>query len=224
MAFGGPTPSETLNSVSIPPTSTYTPSLIRSRAVTTLYGDQLTLHVSSDVTNISSSSIIQRDNYASNGVLHVVSSLLIPQGNLQLTPEKYLLALNCTKFISLLRSVELSSLVNDTNASYTILAPRDDVLELMGDSSLPDRGSFELRRLLRYHFLPGQWTEQKLRDGMLLETALEENGLNGGRQVLDISVTGKGSDRELTFGGAAVIGGKPCKRASPPHYKHLIVS
>lgn len=180
--------------------------------MTTAYGNSLTLHVTEDVTNVSSSSIIQPDNYASNGVLHVVSSLLIPPGALQLTPEKYLLALNCTTFVSLLRSVNLSPLVNTTNASYTILAPRDDVLALLGDSTLPDPGSAELARLLKYHFLPGQWTDQKLRDGMLLETALEEVGLNGGKQVLDITVTDKGSDRELTFGGAAVIGGKPCER------------
>ena len=191
----------------------YSPSCLYYFVVTTVHGNQLTLHVSSNTTNVSSASLVQPDIYASNGVLHIVSSLLIPPGELQLTPEKYLLALNCTSFVSMLRSVSLSSLVNTTNASYTILAPRDDVLALLGDSTLPERGSHELAQLLRYHFLPGQWTDRKLRDGMLVETALEEKGLNGGRQVLGIGVTGKEPNRELTFGGAAVIGGKPRERS-----------
>lgn len=81
-------------------------------------------------------------------------SLLLPSGSLSLTAEKYLLALNCTRFVSLLRSVNLSHyiqipaddqdptivpaalpfarqrpLVASSGASsaeaYTILAPRD---------------------------------------------------------------------------------------------------
>lgn len=178
--------------------------------MTTVSGTKLTIHLTSNETTISSSSLIQPDIYASNGVLHVVSSLLIPPGALELTPEKYLLALNCTTFVSMLRSVELTNLVNSTNASYTILAPRDDVLTLARDN-LPDRGSVDLARLLKYHFLPGRWTAKKLKDGMLLETALEETGLSGGKQRLDISVSGEGDSRKLTFGGAGVIGGKPCE-------------
>ncbi|KAF8512147.1 FAS1 domain-containing protein [Hysterangium stoloniferum] len=171
----------------------------------TANGNELTLYVSESGTNISSAAIIQPDIYASNGVLHVVSSLLIPPGELQLTPEKYLLALNCTSFVSLLRSVSLSSMVNTTNAAYTILAPRDDVIAL---SKPPTEGP-DLARFLKYHFLPGRWTPENFSDGMLVETALEEAGLSGGRQVLDISVTEKKDGRQLTFGGAGVIGGEP---------------
>jgi len=101
--------------------------------------------------------------------------------------------------------------VNNTDSPYTILAPRDDVITLMGDGKLPEPGSTELARLLKYHFLPGQWNPKKLKDGMLVQTALEESGLNGGKQVLGIGVTSKGEDPELTFGGAGVIGGKPRK-------------
>ncbi|KAF8578738.1 FAS1 domain-containing protein [Ramaria rubella] len=180
-----------------------------SKELTTVHGNKLTIHVTADGTNVSSSALIQPDIYASNGVAHVVSSLLLPPGTLQLTPEKYLLALNCTTFVSLLRSVDLSTLVNSTNTSYTVLAPRDDVLSLLGDDKLPDPGSFELAQLLKYHFLPGHWTADQLRDRMLLPTALRVSSLNGGNQVLDIGVNGDGETRELTFGGAKVIGGKP---------------
>ena len=46
------------------------------------------------------------------GVLHTVPSLLLPSGSLSLTAEKYLIALNCTEFVSMLRSVNLSHYVH----------------------------------------------------------------------------------------------------------------
>lgn len=147
------------------------------------------------------------DIYASNGVLHLVSSLLIPEGALQITPEKYLLALNCTSFVSMLRSVNLTDLIRDTEQKYTILAPQDDVLDILGDSDLPEKGSPELKKLLQYHFVPGHWTAEKLENGMLLETTLEEEGLKGGKQVLSVDVHHSGKDSKgLQFAGASVIG------------------
>jgi solute carrier family 25 carnitine/acylcarnitine transporter 20/29 len=124
-------------------------------SVTTIDGTTLEIVVSPEKTMISSAELVQPDIYASNGVLHLVSSLLVPPGALQLTPEKYLLALNCTTFVSLVHSVNLTSLINDTEAKYTILAPKDDVLSAFGNSGLPEKGTEELKRMLQYHFIPG---------------------------------------------------------------------
>ena len=171
---------------------------------------KLEIVVTPEKTTVSDASLVHPDIYASNGVLHLVSSLLIPEGVLKLTPEKYLLALNCTTFVSLLHSVDLATLINDTDAKYTILAPRDDILTVFGEGELPGRGTAELKRLLQYHFIPGRWTPKKLEDGMLLQTALEEDGLAGGHQVLGIEVTSdekkKAVEKTIRFGGAGVIG------------------
>lgn len=85
---------------------------------------------------IGSAKVVEPDIYASNGVLHLVDDLLIPKGELQLTVEKYLLALNCTKFISLIHSVNATRLINGTatNETRTILAVSDEVLS-QGPSS-----------------------------------------------------------------------------------------
>lgn len=177
--------------------------------LTTIDGTTLEIVVSPEQTTISSAGLVQPDIYASNGVLHLVDSLLVPPGAFQLTPEKYLLALNCTTFVSLLHSVNLTSLINDTESKYTILAPPDDVLSIFGDGELPEKGSDELKRLLQYHFIPGRWTPKKLNDGMLLETALEEIGLAGGRQVLSVEVGSddkKLEDKSIRFAGAGTIG------------------
>ena len=45
------------------------------------------------------------------GVIHTLPSLLLPRGSLALTAEKYLIALDATHFVSLLRSVNLSHYV-----------------------------------------------------------------------------------------------------------------
>ena len=90
--------------------------------VKTVDGPTLDISVDSDSgkTKISSSELVEPDIYASNGVLHTVSSLLVPEGSLKLTPEKYLLVLNCTTFVSLLHSVDLNSI-----AAHCGLVPKE---------------------------------------------------------------------------------------------------
>jgi solute carrier family 25 carnitine/acylcarnitine transporter 20/29 len=164
--------------------------------------------VTPEKTTVSGGDLVHPDIYASNGVLHLVSSLLVPKDALKITPEKYLLALNCTTFVSMLRSVNLTDLVQDRENKYTILAPKDDVLNISGDHDLPEKGSPELKKMLQYHFIQGHWTAKKLRDGMLLETTLEEEGLKGGRQVLAVDVSGndKKDAKSIQFAGVGVIG------------------
>ncbi|KAG5647591.1 hypothetical protein DXG03_008944 [Asterophora parasitica] len=192
----------------------YSDSFGKTTNLTTIDGETLKIVVSEDKTTISTANLIQPDIYASNGVLHLVDSLLVPEGALPITPEKYLLALNCTAFVSLLHSVDLRHLINDTETKYTILAPSDDVLSLLGDGEIPERGSDELKKLLQYHFIPGKWTPEKLDDGMLLETALREVGLAGGRQVLNVEVSTELKEKSIRFAGARTIG-SPSKFAFP---------
>ncbi|KAG6862441.1 hypothetical protein C0995_011881 [Termitomyces sp. Mi166 len=187
----------------------YSDTFGKATNLTTLDGSKLEIKVSPTNITISGANLVEPDILASNGVLHLVDSLLVPPGTLQLTPEKYLLALNCTIFVSLLHSVGLDTLINNTDAKYTILAPSDDVMSLYGDKELPEKGSEELKKLLRYHFLPGNWTLEKLADGMLLETALEEDGLAGRKQVLSVGVSPdvkKLAEKSIRFAGAKTIG------------------
>lgn len=110
-----------------------------SLSVTTIEGPHLEISYSeeSNKVTVSDSELVEPDIYASNGVIHTVSSLLIPPGEFQLTPEKYLLVLNCSAFVSLLHSVDLTSFINDTETHWTILAPKNDVIELSGHGELP---------------------------------------------------------------------------------------
>lgn len=90
------------------------------------------------------------------------------------------------------------------------------MLSILSNEELPAPGSEEMKKLLRYHFIPGKMTPKKLRSGMLIETALEEPGLGGNRQVLSVEVgdeTQKDNAwKSLRFGGATVLRepGKHC--------------
>jgi len=185
--------------------------------VTTLAGQTLEVVAAPDNrTLVGAATLVQPDVYASNGVLHTVSSLLLPNGTLQLTPEKLLLTYNCSSFVSLLHSVNLTGFVNDTETKRTILAPQDDVMALFaggdGNGGLPANGTDALRRVLEYHFLPGHWAPGKLRKTPLVETELREPGLNGSRQVVKIESNAKDVNddaktvTDISFGGASVVG------------------
>ncbi|WWC91370.1 uncharacterized protein L201_006313 [Kwoniella dendrophila CBS 6074] len=74
------------------------------------------------------------DIFASNGVIHILPNLLIPENfTLLNSAEKVLLSLNATRFVSLLRSANLSDtyIGSSSTEDWTILAPTDDVLDIM---------------------------------------------------------------------------------------------
>lgn len=178
-----------------------------SHPVSTIEGPDLKIVPTDSKVKVSHAELVERDVYASNGVLHTVNSLLLPPDALKVTPEKYLLTLNCTQFVSLIHSVHLTHLINDTEAKYTILAPRDDVIQIFGHNGLPHRGSEELKRFLQYHFIPGKWSPEKFENGMLVETALEEAGLDGGNQVMTVEVDQNKANqaKAIRFAGAGVM-------------------
>lgn len=186
--------------------------------------------------NDGAATVLKKDIYASNGVLHTVDSLLVPPGAplFKATAEKWLLALNATVFVGMLREAGLSSYVDGTKGDskeWTILAPADDVLtdvtslwtrakhlkgtelDAKGRSAL-DTIHHELRTLLRYHIIPGILESKDLVDGQLVGTELRPDSLKGERMRLKVDVVsdkarkgqvGALGNGDLAFGGANVI-------------------
>ncbi|KAG8701744.1 hypothetical protein FRC09_005159, partial [Ceratobasidium sp. 395] len=187
--------------------------------------------------NDGEATILSKDTYASNGVVHTVDTLLVPPGSplFKATAEKWLLALNATVFVGMLREAGLSSYVDGTkgqdNKEWTILAPADDVLteitslwmraqylkgaELHAEAkSTLDTIHHELRTLLRYHIVPGILESKDLVDGQLIGTELRPDSLKGERMRLKVDVVdnkgrkgqvGALGNGDLAFGGANVI-------------------
>jgi solute carrier family 25 carnitine/acylcarnitine transporter 20/29 len=178
--------------------------------VTTADGQILRIGFSANGSvQVSQSTVVQEDIYAANGVLHIVSNLLIAPDTFKINAEKYLLALNATTFVGLLRTANLSHYVDDEHdgQTWTILAPRDDIITAPWSHR---HDNSELDRVLRYHFIPGKLSVSDLVDGALLGTELREDGLDGGRQRLRVSVSHDDkvepdANGEVGFGSARVI-------------------
>ncbi|KAG9127293.1 hypothetical protein FRC07_015000 [Ceratobasidium sp. 392] len=212
----------------------------REDAAWSLTSTTLKVQTHSDGTSVindGAATVLSKDVYASNGVMHTVDSLLVPPGAplFKATAEKWLLALNATVFVGMLREAGLSSYVDGTqgkdNKEWTILAPADDVLtditslwmrsqHLKGveldpvGKSVLDTIHHELRTLLRYHIVPGILESKDLVDGQLIGTELRPDSLKGERMRLKVDVVdnkgGKGQvgalgNGDLAFGGANVI-------------------
>ena len=110
--------------------------------------------------------------------------------------EKYLLALNATKFVDLIYEAGLESYISQaphkgSEGKLTFLAPRDDVIEDWRFHTFGSHRSREpedegehvsgndaepsLADVVKYHILPGLIQPAHLVDGMLLGTELVSN-------------------------------------------------
>lgn len=121
-----------------------------------------------------------------------------------------LLALNCTRFISLLHASNLSDLLQQNEEPYTVLAPMDEILGSGADRwsspSLPRDGSPAMTDLLKYHLVAGRWAPDDFTDGMLLESELDTPMLKDAKQKIPVSVTVDPHMRAQDRPGAATIG------------------
>lgn len=210
-----------------------TSRLLSTTTVVTL--DDRLLSVQLDPTaqtmTVNSTSVIEPDVFASNGVIHIVDDILLPPDfRLLNSAEKVLLTLNATRFVSLLREANLSDIYVGTDQregqGWTILAPSDDVLENLDRwdqrydllfSKPDDRDSVDLKLadVMRYHILPGKLQPKDFKDGSLLPTELKSTKLGGERQRIKVEVgriggdeagtVGKISDGTVRLGGTTVL-------------------
>lgn len=174
-----------------------------------LDGNPLNVQVKAGKLNVNGTHVTTPDIFASNGVVHVIDSLLLPDDfKLLNSPEKLLLSLNATRFVSLLRLANLSETytARHSDRPYTFLAPTDDVLERMEKWAIQDRDLVAhdadrsavsardgyvmdmLKEQILYHILPGKLLLKELENGALLETELAGSGLAGGRQRIKVDV------------------------------------
>ena len=167
--------------------------------------------------------ISQPDNFASNGVLHRTPSLLLPPHfRLLNSPEKVMLSLNASRFVSLLRQTGLSDNFTSTThltGKRTFLVPTDDVLEGTAQWLLSTMEGAKIKDTLKYHILPGLHTPDDLVNGDLLPTELKSKRLGGARQRLPVRLSTEmrqggtqtpGPPSDISFGDAYVTA-EPCQ-------------
>ncbi|KAL9937901.1 hypothetical protein V8E36_003446 [Tilletia maclaganii] len=193
---------------------------------------EVTFDRAADKLRVGSSEVLEEDIIIENGVIHLVSELLLPYPalGLGLTVEKTFLGLNASKFVNLMREAELEDyltapvsplllLANGTSAhvaegedkgAYTFVVPRDDFLSVSAWSNSLPKDKKKLRDVLRYHIAPGALYPQNLSADTLVGTELRDWRLKDGRQRVPVSVGEEDGvlrrgNGDVSFGGVNVI-------------------
>lgn len=182
---------------------------------TILGGDLHVFHAKNDSLFVNDMQIIREDLLTENGVVHILDGMHLPFGDLGMTPEKYLLALNATAFVSLIRRAGLESYITQDPhemrhgskaGPFTFLVPSNKALERWNEPFIsflkkknPPMYETRLREMLLYHILPGH--QRAFYNSSLPVTELHPPGLNGAPQRMSVRVLDNGT---LTFGEANV--------------------
>ena len=138
---------------------------------TALYGQMVTMLNEADVTidvrdgelYINDSKVIIKDIPATNGIIHVIDMVLIPESETAAEPTGTIvdIALADPQFSTLVTALEAADLVStlaDETAVFTVFAPTDDAFALLGtdtiNSLLADVPT--LTNILTYHVIGDQ--------------------------------------------------------------------
>lgn len=150
---------------------------------TLLSGKSISVSVANGVTLNGTASVIEADIEATNGVIHVIDEVLIPEG-FELPKDNIVSIAAQTPSLSIL--VEALSLFPNlvdalsSDGSFTVFAPTNDafiaLLGVIGQESLSDIPESVIERLLKYHVISGAaLMSTDLSDGQMASTLLSDD-------------------------------------------------
>lgn len=116
--------------------------------------------------------VTQADIIATNGVIHLIDTILIPDSALHITEA--LKSKNITKFQNLINQAGLTEEI-DSLDNATVFAPTDEAFADEEVSKVLDEikdDKEKLRYLVRYHIVQGQVQSCDLNNNQLLETKM----------------------------------------------------
>jgi transforming growth factor-beta-induced protein len=167
--------------------------VVTMKELTTVQGSPLAVVVDKSGVSIGTAKVVKTDVMATNGVIHVVDSVLLPPADLVATAAK------AGKFQTLLTAATAAGLA-DTLANggpFTVFAPTDDAFAKLGKDTLADllkpENKDKLAGILKYHVVAGV---VKAADVVKLRSA---KTLQGGS--LEVAV----ADGKVTVDGANVV-------------------
>lgn len=136
-----------------------------------LTGEQLYLESSNGVRVNGSASVVTPDVEVSNGVIHEVDQVLLPdrfQNVVEMATKRYQLS----TLVSAIQRVGLGSTLSDADSEFTIFAPLNSGFENVDLNSLSDQ---ELREILTYHAVDGTILSSQLAASQSVETLQGED-------------------------------------------------
>jgi uncharacterized surface protein with fasciclin (FAS1) repeats len=108
-----------------------------------------------------SATLLHKDMIVSNGVIHKISEVLIPN-HIKITNKDILVGTESTTMLKILEKTKFLEKINDDN--IVVLVPTDKAFARVDlDALLEDE--YQLERLARLHLLPTPWQNQWVEDG-----------------------------------------------------------
>ena len=122
----------------------------------TASGEEISISVDGSTVMINDSRVVVADLKASNGVIHVVDSVLLPPADAQSIVE---LAVEDGRFSTLVAALEAADLVGtlEGDGPFTVFAPTDDAFAMLPDGTVDAllNDIPTLQSILLYHVVPG---------------------------------------------------------------------
>ena len=141
--------------------------LLAGQTVTTIQGEEVTIAMNDDGKVILNDTIevLMADIEASNGIVHVITGILLPPAELQSIVE---IAISTPELSTLVGALQAADLVDALSAEgpFTVFAPTNAAFDAL--SAIPSGDA--LREVLRYHVASGKLTADELLAGQTVTT------------------------------------------------------
>jgi len=130
-------------------------------SATTVQGSDLTVSVSNGTVMVDDATVVATDVEASNGVIHVIDSVLLPPAaEAESQPDLVATAAAAGQFETLLAAAEAAGLVETLQGEgpFTVFAPTDEAFAALGQETIDSLLAQPelLAEILLYHVVPGK--------------------------------------------------------------------
>lgn len=166
-------------------------SLSDGQTLNTLSEGTLTVSIAGSTVQISGATIVEADVDASNGVIHLIDAVLVPEEEADLVD----VAVEAG-FSTLVTAVQEAGLEQTLRGEgpFTVFAPTNEAFDDLPDGVLEDLldDPEALATILTYHVVAGQVLAADLQDGAQVTTVEGRTlavSLTGGAQVNDANIT-----------------------------------
>lgn len=139
------------------PGSVKADQVVKLTGATTLNGQRVDINVADGKVSVDDASVVKTDIECSNGVIHVIDSVLMPASdNIPTTAEK------AGSFSTLLAAVNAAGLAEALSGEgpFTVFAPTDDAFAALPEGTvetlLKPENRDKLAAILKYHVIPGR--------------------------------------------------------------------
>lgn len=137
--------------------------------VETILGKYVDVSIEDDKVYVNDAKVTTSDIECSNGVIHVIDTVLEPKKNIVETAIEY----NFDILVEAVLAAELDETLSDESAEYTIFAPTDEAFNELNTTylnNLINNDTTNLTSILTYHVVPGIVYSSDLSDNMTVAT------------------------------------------------------